>query len=88
MNVPIERILIETDAPYLAPVPYRGKPNEPAYVKYVAEKIAELKKLDFATVAAQTTRNYFAMIKSEVAMGRTMGIEPTTTGSTIQRSTN
>src|SRR3990167_11174613 len=38
MNVPIERILIETDAPYLAPVPYRGKPNEPAYVKYVAEK--------------------------------------------------
>lgn len=64
-NVPLDRLLIETDAPYLAPVPYRGKPNEPAYVKYVAEKIAELKKLDFALVATQTTNNYFSMIKAK-----------------------
>lgn len=60
-KVPLERILIETDSPYLAPVPYRGKPNEPAYVRYVAERIAELKQIEFETVAEVTTRNFFEL---------------------------
>lgn len=55
--VPLERLLIETDAPYLAPVPYRGKQNEPKYVRYVAEQIAALKEIDVATVAKITTEN-------------------------------
>ena len=55
--VPIERLLVETDAPYLAPVPFRGKRNEPAYVRYVAEKIAELRGQTFEEIALQTTKN-------------------------------
>lgn len=56
-NVPLDRILLETDAPYLTPVPHRGKRNEPAYVKHVAEKIAEMKNLDIDAVEAGTTAN-------------------------------
>jgi len=56
-NVPLEKILIETDCPYVAPVPHRGKRNEPQYVKYVAHKIAELRGLSFEEVAEQTTKN-------------------------------
>src|SRR3989339_913536 len=56
-NIPLEKIIIETDCPYVAPVPHRGKRNEPAYVKYVAHKIAELKGVSFAEVAEQTTIN-------------------------------
>jgi len=59
MKVPLNRMLIETDAPYLAPVPYRGKPNEPAYVRYVAECIAELRGIPLEEVALQTTQNFF-----------------------------
>jgi TatD DNase family protein len=55
--VPIDRLLVETDAPYLAPVPYRGKRNEPGYTRYVAEKIAELRDVPFEEVAKQTTEN-------------------------------
>ena len=59
-KVPLERMLIETDSPYLAPAPFRGKPNEPAYVRLVAERIAELKEVDFESVAKkQTTDNFF-----------------------------
>jgi len=58
MNVPLDRMLIETDSPYLAPVPNRGKPNEPAYVLYVAEKIAELRNLSLEEVAEITTDNF------------------------------
>jgi len=57
-RVPLERCLIETDSPYLAPMPHRGKTNSPAYVPYVAAKLAELKGLDVATVAQATTRNF------------------------------
>ncbi len=56
--VPLEKILIETDSPYLAPVPFRGKTNEPKYVKYVAEKIAEIKGVSVETVAKQTSENF------------------------------
>ncbi|OJG14480.1 TatD family hydrolase [Enterococcus canintestini] len=55
--VPLDRLLVETDAPYLAPVPYRGKRNEPGYTRYVVEKIAELRKLPFEEVATVTREN-------------------------------
>jgi len=58
-KVPADRMLIETDSPYLAPTPYRGKPNEPAYVRYVAEKIAELRGISFEEVADTTTENFY-----------------------------
>lgn len=58
-KVPLERTLVETDSPYLAPVPYRGKTNEPGLVKYVAEELARLKSLPFERVAAVTTDNFF-----------------------------
>ncbi|GIN58060.1 TatD family hydrolase [Lederbergia ruris] len=57
IQVPMDRLLVETDCPYLAPHPYRGKRNEPAYVKLVAEQIAELKGLSIQEVAQQTTAN-------------------------------
>ena len=56
-DVPLDKLLIETDCPYLTPHPHRGKRNEPAYVKLVAEQIAELKGLTFDEVAAATTEN-------------------------------
>lgn len=57
-KMPLDRLLIETDSPYLAPVPYRGKQNQPAYVKHVAEFIAELKGISVEQVAEQTTNNF------------------------------
>lgn len=57
-EIPLERMLIETDAPYLAPVPYRGKLNQPAYVKHVAEEIAALRNLPLERVAEATTNNF------------------------------
>ena len=56
--VPIDRLLIETDSPYLAPVPYRGKINSPAYVPYVAQQLAQIKNMDVAALAKQTTDNF------------------------------
>jgi TatD DNase family protein len=56
-EIPLDKLLIETDCPYLAPHPYRGKRNEPGYVKLVAEEIAEIKGLTFEEVADATTRN-------------------------------
>lgn len=66
-KVPLEKMLIETDAPYLAPMPYRGKPNEPAYVYYVAEKLAQLKEVSLDAVAQQTTDNFFRLFHKEKA---------------------
>jgi TatD DNase family protein len=62
-QIPLDRILVETDSPYLAPVPYRGKINQPAYVKYVAEEIARLRSIDYEVLAEATTRNFFRLFK-------------------------
>ncbi len=56
-KLPLEKILLETDCPYLTPAPHRDERNEPLYVKYVAEKVAQLKKVKFSEVAKQTTKN-------------------------------
>ena len=62
-NCPLDRLLIETDSPYLAPVPYRGKPNEPSYVRYVGEEIAKLRGIALQDVAEATTENFYALFK-------------------------
>jgi len=56
-QIPLEALLVETDAPFLAPVPFRGKRNEPSYVRYTAQKVAEIKKVSFEKVAEVTTEN-------------------------------
>ncbi|VAW84157.1 Uncharacterized metal-dependent hydrolase YcfH [hydrothermal vent metagenome] len=60
-KMPLDRILVETDSPYLAPVPYRGKTNQPAYVQEVAKYIAELRGVKFEKIAEQTTANFFSL---------------------------
>ena len=60
-TVPLERLLVETDAPYLAPVPHRGKTNEPAFVAHTAKMLAELKGVSEAELAAATTENFFRL---------------------------
>lgn len=65
-RIPMDRMLIETDAPYLAPVPHRGQTNEPAYVVHVAEEIARLRDISVAEVAEVTTRNFFRLFRSAV----------------------
>ena len=60
-KVPLERMLIETDSPYLAPVPYRGKTNQPAFVKHVAEEIARLRGISVEQVGEATTANFFRL---------------------------
>jgi TatD DNase family protein len=64
-RVPLERMLVETDSPYLAPVPYRGKTNEPGYVKHVAEEIARLRGITLEEVGAATSANFFRLFKVE-----------------------
>jgi TatD DNase family protein len=59
--VPSDRLLVETDCPFLAPVPKRGKRNEPAYVLHVAEHVAKLRNVDLETLATQTTDNAFKL---------------------------
>lgn len=66
-RVPLGSMLIETDAPYLAPVPYRGKINQPAYVKHVAEEIAQLKGTSVEEVAQATTENFFRLFNIKEA---------------------
>lgn len=62
-RMPAERILIETDSPYLAPVPYRGKTNQPAFVRHVAEEIARLREVSLEEIASTTTNNFFNLFK-------------------------
>jgi TatD DNase family protein len=63
-RMPAERMLVETDSPYLAPVPHRGKSNQPAWVRHVAEYLAELRNEPFAFIAETTTSNYFRLFGS------------------------
>jgi len=62
-RVPMERMLVETDSPYLAPVPHRGKSNQPAFVKHVAEEVAALRGIAFDDVARATTENFFRLFR-------------------------
>ena len=62
-RAPLDRILVETDSPYLAPVPYRGKQNEPAYTRFVAEYLATLRGLSYDEVAAMTSANFFRLFR-------------------------
>jgi TatD DNase family protein len=62
-HVPLERLLVETDSPYLAPVPFRGKTNQPAFVRYVAEEVARLKGIPLEDLAAATTANFFRLFR-------------------------
>jgi TatD DNase family protein len=60
-RVPLDRMLIETDSPYLAPVPYRGKRNQPAWVRHVAEEIARLREVPVEAIAAASSDNFFRL---------------------------
>jgi TatD DNase family protein len=62
-KIPIDRLLIETDSPYLTPMPYRGKPNMPGYTYYVAEKLAEIRQDTISNIAQQTTDNFHRLFK-------------------------
>lgn len=62
-RVPLDRLLIETDSPYLAPVPYRGKPNEPAYVSHVGRFIASERGIAVEALADATTQNFFRLFR-------------------------
>ncbi len=62
-NTPLDRLLVETDAPYLAPTPYRGKLNEPSYVRYVADEIARIRGISTEALAEATTSNFFRLFK-------------------------
>ncbi len=57
-SIPLNKILIETDSPYLAPIPNRGKKNEPSFIKYTAEKLAEIKEISYKDIIINTTKNF------------------------------
>ena len=57
-SIPLNKILIETDSPYLAPIPNRGKKNEPSFIKYTAEKLAEIKEISYKDIVINTTKNF------------------------------
>jgi len=67
-SVPLERMLIETDSPYLAPVPQRGKTNQPGWVRHVAEEIARLRGISLEEVAEATTANFFRLFKPDLTL--------------------
>ena len=62
-EVPLERTLIETDSPFLAPVPHRGKRNEPSFVKEVARQLGELRGMSIEEMGTQTARNFYSFFK-------------------------
>lgn len=63
VQVPAERLLVETDSPYLAPMPHRGKPNQPAYVRHVAEQLAAIRGETYEALARQTTENFYRLFQ-------------------------
>ncbi len=64
--VPLDRILVETDSPFLAPIPHRGKRNEPAFTHFVAKMVAELKEISLEEVASATTKNFFNLFNKAI----------------------
>jgi TatD DNase family protein len=62
-DIPLDRLLVETDAPYLAPVPHRGRSNEPAFVRHTAASVAAIKEIGLENLAEQTTRNFFRLFQ-------------------------
>jgi TatD DNase family protein len=68
-RVPADRLLVETDCPYLAPVPYRGKTNEPSYVRFVAEQVAQARGTSPDVIAEVTTENFFALFQTATRQG-------------------
>lgn len=62
-KVPLDKVLVETDSPYLAPIPFRGKTNQPAYVRHVAEEVARLRDVPLQQVVDATTANFFSLFK-------------------------
>ncbi|UCC56718.1 MAG: TatD family hydrolase [Gammaproteobacteria bacterium] len=68
VKVPLERMLVETDCPYLAPVPHRGKPNQPAWTRHTAEFIAGLRGDSFEAIAAATTNNFNSLFRTSVSV--------------------
>ncbi len=68
-RAPLDRILVETDAPYLAPVPFRGKTNEPAYVRHTAQQVAQLRGINMEELSAATTENFFKLFTSAKPTG-------------------
>ena len=65
-DIDLKHLVLETDAPYLSPIPHRGKRNEPTYVKFVAQKISEVKLIDYSIVAETTTKNALKIFKSKL----------------------
>ena len=57
-NIPIEKLLVETDSPYLAPIPYRGKTNEPSYIVHTVDKLSQIKKISKDKIISNTTKNF------------------------------
>lgn len=68
-KVPLDRILVETDSPYLAPIPFRGKINQPAYVKHVAEEVAGLRGVTLGVLTEASTQNFFNLFKKAKKQG-------------------
>lgn len=66
-QVPLDKVLVETDSPYLAPMPFRGKTNQPSYVKHVAEEVARLRGISLEEVSEATTNNFFRLFRHAVA---------------------
>lgn len=67
-QLPLDKILVETDSPYLAPIPYRGKINQPAYVKYVAEEISRIRNIPLADIMEATTANFFRLFNTATTL--------------------
>jgi TatD DNase family protein len=78
--VPLERLLIETDSPYLAPLPYRGRRNEPAFVRHVAEAIAQVKGVPVADVLGHSTRNFYRLYEKAGMMWESLEADATACG--------